>query len=208
MEAPDRGAAAELQDTDVSERTQLREFVGEMQHAIDHGVLRKESACSLRVRQQEHRTAGHVRQGLELMQELLELTVARGRFLRGDQAVHDEQGCLELLDRAANQRHECVQAIRFQRGVSADVIDPIGNGRFVEESHPFQVRKHPRMRFREQRHIDGMSAAGRMIEARLIRQNRLACSGRTLDDVDAGCKKSSLENLIETFDPGRAALGR
>ena len=111
-----------------------------------------------------------------------------------------------LLDGATNQRQEGRQPFRFERTVAAYVVHAFGDRRLIEERHPFQMREHPRMRFREQRHIEGTPAAGGVIEARLIGKNRLACSGRALHDINTGRQESPLEDVIQSIDSGGAAV--
>ena len=101
-----------------------------------------------------------------------------------------------LLDRATNECDEGVQPLRRQRAVTTDVIDVVRDRRLVEERHPSQMREHPGMRFREEGYVDGMPAGGRVAEARLIGKDRFACSGRSLDDVDAGDEKASLKDAV------------
>ena len=113
-----------------------------------------------------------------------------------------------LLNGASNQRHERVQSFSFERAVAADVVDAVGNRRLIEKRHPPQMREHPRMRFREERHIDGMSAGRCVVEAGLIGQDRLACPGRPLDDVDTRDEESPLKDAIQTLDAGRPAFRR
>ena len=103
MQSANGRTSAELQDADVPEGPQLGQFVGEMQHAVDHRVLGKESTRALGVGQENHRAPGQIGQRLNLVQELLELPIGRRRFLRGDEAIDDEQRRLVLLDGAANQ---------------------------------------------------------------------------------------------------------
>ena len=77
MQSANRRASPELQDADVPERPQLRELVGEMQHAVDHRVLREKPARAFGVGQEQHGASRQVRQRLNLVQELLELTIGR-----------------------------------------------------------------------------------------------------------------------------------
>ena len=103
MQPAQRRTATKFQDADVPEGTQLGQLVGEVQHTVHHCVLREESARALGVGQQNHCALGEIRQGLDLVQELLEFAIGWRRFLRGDQAVDDQQRGLVLLDGAANQ---------------------------------------------------------------------------------------------------------
>ena len=77
MQPANGSTAAQLQDADVPERPQFREFIGEMQHAVDHRVLREEPARALRVGQEQHGAGREIGQRLNLVQELLELAIGR-----------------------------------------------------------------------------------------------------------------------------------
>jgi hypothetical protein len=46
-----------------------------MQHAVDHRVLRKESGRPADIGQEHDAATREIRQGLDLVQELLELTI-------------------------------------------------------------------------------------------------------------------------------------
>src|SRR5829696_4310175 len=104
-----------------------------MQHTVDQGVLGKEAARALGVGQEQHRTANQIGQRLDLVKEPLEIAVTCRRFLGGNQAVHDEQRRLVLLDGLSNQRDKGLQSAGLKRAVCADVVDAIGDGALVEE---------------------------------------------------------------------------
>ena len=108
-----------------------------------------------------------------------------------------------LLDGAANQRDQRVQSFGFERAVAADVVHAVRDRRLIEKRHPSQMRKHPRMRFGEQRHVDRMATGRRMVEARLIGQDRLAGPRRPLDDVDTGDQESAFKDAIEPCNSSR-----
>ena len=90
MQAAHRSATSKLQDANVPQRAQLRQFVGEMQHAVDHRVLGKERRRPLSIRQEKHGARRQIRERLNLVQEFLELAIGRGRFLGGNETVDDE----------------------------------------------------------------------------------------------------------------------
>ena len=187
-------AAAQLQHADMAQRPQLGQFVGEMQHPVDHGVLGEEPALPLGVGQQNDDASREIREHLQFVEKLLEIPVRRRRLLRGHETVDDGQSCRLLCHDATDQRDQAAQSLGFERAEATDVIHGFGNLRFVEEGHPAQMAKHPRMRLGEQRDVDRPAALGRVVEARLVGQDRLARAGRPLDDVDPGLEQAAIED--------------
>ena len=113
MQPPNGRTAPQLQDADVSERPQLREFIGEMEHAIDHRVLWKEPACPLSVCEKQHGACREVRQCLNLVQEFLELAIGR-RWIPARKSGHLRPAALL-----------CASGSRRESGLRARPIPPI-----------------------------------------------------------------------------------
>ena len=166
-------AATQFQDANMAERPQLGQFVGQMQHPVDHGVLGEEPALPLGIGQEHDGAPRQIRKHLEFMEEFLELPVRRGGLVCGHQTIDDGQSCGLLRDDAADERQQAGQSLGFERAESTDVIDGFRNLRLVEECHSAQMPEHARMRFREQGDVDGSAALGGVVEAGLVREDGL-----------------------------------
>jgi hypothetical protein len=208
MQPPDRRAASQLQDSNVPKRPQLRYFVGEVDDPIGHGVLREEAAVAMGIGEQDERAAGEVRQNMQLVKELLELAVGRRALLSRNQAIDDGDSGTLLLDETTQQRHQPAQSLGFQGAEPANVIHVLRDHRFLEESHPAKMAEHPGVRFGEEGDVDRMPSARRMRETGLVAENRLARPWRSLHDVDACLDQATIENAIETWNPGRQSVKR
>ena len=203
-----RTTATQLQDANMAQRPQFGEFVGEMQHPVDHGVLGKEPALPLGIRQENDGASRQIREHLELMEEFLELPVRRRALVCGHQAVDDGQPCRLLGDDAADERQQAGQSLGLERAESADVVDEFRNLRFVEKCHSPQMAEHPRMRFREQGDVDGPAALGCMMEAGLVREDGFPRARGTLNDVDPRLEQAAIKNEIEAGNTGPMSIGR
>ena len=73
-----RATATQFQDANMAQRPQLGQFVGEMQHPVDHGVFGEEPALTLGIGQQHDDASRQIRKHLELVEELLEISLRRG----------------------------------------------------------------------------------------------------------------------------------
>src|SRR5215211_3682087 len=62
------------------------------------------------------------------------------------------------------------------------------------------------MRLGKQRHVDGTPARRGVVEARLVRQDRLACAGWPLHDVHAPDEQPAFEDAVEPLDSSGAAF--
>ena len=206
---PAHGAtASQFQDANVTERPQLGQFVGQMQHPVDHGVLGEEAALPLGIGQQHDGAPRQIRKHLKFVEEFLEFPVRRGSFVCGHQAIDDGQSRGLLRDDATDEGQQPSQALGFERAESTDVIDGFWNHRLVEKGHSAQMPKHPRMRFCEQRNVNGPAALGRVMEARLVREDGLPRARRPLHDVDTGLEQAALQDEIETGNTGPMPIGR
>ena len=200
--------ATQFQNANMAQRPQFGQFVGEMQHPVDHGVLGEEPALPLGIGQENDDASRQIRKHLEFVEELLELSVRRGGLLCGHQTIDDGQPGRLLRHDATNERQQAGQSLGFERAEPTDVVDGFGNLRFVEKCHPAQMPEHPRMRFREQGDVDRSAALGCVVEAGLVRQNGFAGTRGPLHDVDPSLEQAAIKNEVETRNTGPMPIGR
>ena len=95
----------------------------ELEQAVDHRVLGARGVLRVHVREHERRAARHVREHLQLGDELLERGFGLAERVRGGEAVEHEQARLLVGDHAAEQREQAWQPAFAQHEVRTDVRD-------------------------------------------------------------------------------------
>ena len=199
-------ATAKLEDLDLADRALMRAVERQLDQAVDHRVLGARRVLRAHVREHDRRAARHVRQHLQLGDELLERGLGLAERMRRGQAIEHEQGRLLVGEHAAEQREQAGQPPLAEHEVRADVRDLGADRLGIEERHAGQVAQHARVRLGEQRHVHRLAARRDVREARLVAERRLADARASHDQVHAAGDEPTAEQGVETRNAGRNAI--
>jgi len=144
------------------------------------GVLR------VHVREHDRRAARHVREHLELGDELLERRVGLAERLCRRQSVEHHERRFLVGEHAPEQCEKPGELLLAENEIRTDVRDLRANRLRIEERHRRQVAEHARVRLCKQRHVDSSLLAGcHVCEARLVPDRGLAGARPPHDQVNA-----------------------
>ena len=153
--------------------------------------------------QEEHRAIRDSGLGLQFVDELFEGADRSGGFFDDRKPVEDHEAGIVRLDFAAQQVQHSREAVLLEHTKGADVIEAVGDDRFFEKAELPDMQQHPRMILGQQGDIERAAAVGDMMEADLVAEDRLAGSGRALDDKEPAAQKAAAQNRIQPRHSGR-----
>ena len=193
-------APAELHHHHLTDRPDAVHHVLELDQAVDHRPRGVGFPFVQGVGEQDAGAADEREQDVQLVDEFLEIGLRGSRALGSGDSVDDQQRRAVPLDGLADESDQPLQPIVPQRLVAADVMDALSDRRRVEEQQVGNMRQHPRVRFGEQRDVQGLAPGRRMAEARLVPEDGLPRSGSSGDDVAAALQEAAVEDGVELRD--------
>ena len=184
----------------------------ELQQAVDdgeHGV-RRHVARTVFAEEDRGRLPGH-----QLHRELVgELALLLSRFrqiVEHFEAVDDDDRRLELLDLLHDQLRRFLEALAPQDHSEVDELDvACFDLCAVEEIELAEVEQGLCGRLRERAEPERPLLGSSVVEADLLRQNRLAGAGRAAEDADRAFGEPTMKQGVEVanagFDPWESRL--
>ncbi len=203
MPPTEEAATSELQDLEDPRIAIGRRLDGERDDAVGDRELGRDRDL---VRSVLADPQGRRRVGRQVPREILEEPPERRR-VRGErmqrlEAVDHEQPGPSLSEHRNHATERLGQRVRMAEAGAQVLVEHAGADRVrVEEGQGLSVPQDLLERLGDRREVDGGSVLARVLEHVLLRQDRLARSGQTHDDVDGVREQPSAQDGVEPFAP-------
>ncbi|MNE34980.1 hypothetical protein D3C80_1287190 [compost metagenome] len=174
--------ATGLAQLNAPHRTAAIQFLGQFDHAIDHGVFGA-AVVKTGTGQKQHGATGKRRMPLQFGDKFFGIERAFRLGARIEQAIDDENGGLLARDFTAQQFDHRLEPFALKGIEGTDELDLIADLVRVVKAQGRQILEQAFMGFGQHRGHQHAPAALHMIEGQLVGQDRLARPRSPLNDV-------------------------